>query len=253
MTCRRSRLPISPAHGRCRTTLDCRARRSLRAALRSHPRREWRRLGRLGPGPFLYDPGLLRHRVLARRIVAGSPDAFAVIDFPQSFTRLAPDLLATGRFDPPQAVPSRRDVGGGRPATEIPGRPLEGASGTLPGVPLPTRRANIDAFAPFGAATPQAGFDARLRRRHPLLPGRGAASSRTAADIAARIESVSGPRGAASDRLSSRRRSDARRGRDRLPGRLRAARPRQRGDPPHGLGVYRYRGRASSGGTITRR
>ena len=149
---------------------------------------EWRRLGGSVRGPFLYDPGLLRHRALARRIVAGSPDAFAVIDFPQSFARLAPDLLATGRFDPRKLflpdVMSDVIAGGGA----IPRPALEGASGTLPGAtsPAPSGRAFDRLFAADPAPPRrQAGFDAEVFDAATLCYlGASAASSEDGRDIA---------------------------------------------------------------------
>ena len=159
----------------------------------------WRRYGGSVRGPFLYDPGLLHHRGVARQIVAGDPDAVAVIDFPQSFARLAPDLLATGRFDPARlvlpdvmSVPDPSGAG-------IPPAAIEGASGTLPGVTSPG--ANGRAFDRMFRADPasprrQAGFDAETFDASALcFLGAVAASSDDGRRIAEEIESVSGPPG----------------------------------------------------------
>lgn len=160
---------------------------------------EWRRRGGSVHGPFLYDPGLLHHRLVARRIVAGDPDAVAVIDFPQSFARLAHDLLATGRFDPVRlvlpdvmSVPDPSGAG-------IPRAAIEGASGTLPGVTSPGP--NGRAFERMFGADPapprrQAGFDSETFDATALcFLGAVAASSNDGRRIAERIESVSGPPG----------------------------------------------------------
>lgn len=160
---------------------------------------EWRRLGGSVDGPVLYDPGLLHHRSAARRMVAGAPDLFAVIDFPQSYARLAPDLLATRRFDPSRLflpdVMSEADPTGAR----IPSAALDGASGTLPGAtsPAPAGRAFDRLFAADPAPPArQAGFGAEAFDAATLcFLGALAASSNRGGDIAARIEAVSGPPG----------------------------------------------------------
>lgn len=219
----------------------------------------WRRLGGSVRGPFLYDPGLLRHRAAARLLVAGAPDAFAVIDFPQSYSRLAPDLLATGRFDPSRLflpdVMSEADPSG----AGVPPAALEGASGTLPGVTSPGPEGR--AFDRLFAADPplpvrQAGFDAEVFDATTLcFLGAVAASSDQGREIAARIEAVSAPPG-------------RRFGPARLAGAVRALRRGEeidyqgasgpldldsRGDPTAGVfGVYRYRdGRRFERGTIS--
>ncbi len=164
-----------------------------------HAAAEWRRAGGTVRGPFLYDPGLLHHRHVARQIVAGDPDAIAVIDFPQSFARLAPDLLATGRFDPTRlvlpdvmSVPDPSGAG-------IPRAAIEGASGTLPGVASPG--AGGRAFDRIFGADPappwrQAGFDAEVFDASALcFLGAVSASSADGRQIADRIESVSAPPG----------------------------------------------------------
>ncbi len=161
---------------------------------------EWRRLGGTVRGPFLYDPGALRHRAEARRIVAGAPDAYAVIDFPQSFARLAPDLLATDRFDPGRLfLPDVMSVADPTGAA-IPRAALDGASGTLPGAtsPGPGGRA-FDRLFGSDPAPPrrQSGFDAEVFDATALcFLGAVAASSDSGREIAGQIESVSGPPGA---------------------------------------------------------
>ena len=97
----------------------------------------WRSLGGAVSGPLLYDPGLLRHREDAAELLAGSPDAYAVIDFPDSFARLAPDLLTTRGYDPRRLfLPDVMAADDVRDA-DIPPAAVDGARGTLPGVPAP--------------------------------------------------------------------------------------------------------------------
>jgi len=160
---------------------------------------EWRRLGGSVHGPFLYDPGLLHHRAEAGRIVAGRPDAYAVIDFPQSFARLAPDLLATGRFESSRLfVPDVMSVGDPT-GVGIPAAALDGASGTLPGAtsPGPAGRAFDRLFAADPAPPGgQAGFDAEVFDATTLcFLAAVAADSTDGREVASRIRSVSGPPG----------------------------------------------------------
>jgi hypothetical protein len=219
---------------------------------------EWRRLGGSVLGPFLYDPGLLHHRAAARRIVAGSPDAFAVIDFPQSYARLAPDLLATRRFDPSRLflpdVMSEADPTG----VGIPPAALDGASGTLPGVTSPDPRGR--AFDRLFAADPgppahQAGFDSEVFDATTLcFLGAIAASSTDGREIAGRIQSVSGPPGRrfGPAQLAGAARDLRRGGEIDYQGASGPLDLDSHGDPTAGVfGVYRYRGEhATDIGTI---
>ena len=120
-----------------------------------HFAQAWRQMGGKVSGPILYDPGKLHHRADARRIVAGHPDAYLIVDFPDSFDRLAPDLLRAPGFDPHRlflpaamAVPNVRDRG-------IPAAAVDGAHGVLPGAVAPT---------------PEGRFFRRLYRRSPAAP-----------------------------------------------------------------------------------
>jgi ABC-type branched-subunit amino acid transport system substrate-binding protein len=93
-------------------------------------------------GPLMYDPTAPSYESEARQIVSGNPDAYAIIDIPGNFAKLAPPLLRTGQFNGRKLF-----LAGGWPATipsTIPGAALEGARGTVAGTPLGTRAA--DAF-----------------------------------------------------------------------------------------------------------
>lgn len=95
----------------------------------------WRRLGgRTTGSPLLYDPGAANYDSEAQRIVAGNPDAWVILDFPATYSRVGAALLRTGRFDAKQLF-----VGGGQPAvipSFVPRDSMEGARGTRPAVPL---------------------------------------------------------------------------------------------------------------------
>jgi hypothetical protein len=81
-----------------------------------------------------YDPGQRSFASAARRITSGSPDGFVIIDFPESYYRLAPALLRTGEWDPKKTY-----VTDGLAADVISGtagrRATEGMRGTIPGAP----------------------------------------------------------------------------------------------------------------------
>jgi hypothetical protein len=86
-----------------------------------------------------YGPGQRSSDSDARKLTAGRPDAFVIIDFPESYYELAPALFRTGRWEAARTyvtdglaadVIARR---AGRRATEgmrgtIPGTPNEGAA-----------------------------------------------------------------------------------------------------------------------------
>ena len=95
----------------------------------------WAKLGGKQTGaPLLYDPGAAGYDSEAQRIVAGDPDAYVILDFPQTYARVGAALLRTGKFNA-----TRLFVGGGQPATIpsfVPTESMEGARGTRPAVPL---------------------------------------------------------------------------------------------------------------------
>jgi ABC-type branched-subunit amino acid transport system substrate-binding protein len=95
----------------------------------------WQRLGGRQTGsPILYDPGAANYDSEAERIVAGNPDAFVILDFPQTYARVGAALLRTGKFSATNLF-----IGGGQPATIpsfVPRESMEGARGTRPAVPL---------------------------------------------------------------------------------------------------------------------
>ena len=159
----------------------------------------WSRLGGRAQGPIRYDPGLLHHTADARHIVAGRPDAFAIVDFPQSFARLAPALLATGRFRADRLfVPDVMAIDDARDY-DIPAAALDGARGTLPGAAAPgPEGAYFDRLFAGSALQPadQAGFDAQAFDAVDLcFLSAVAAGSADGEAIAGEVEAVSGPPG----------------------------------------------------------
>jgi ABC-type branched-subunit amino acid transport system substrate-binding protein len=159
----------------------------------------WERLGGRVQGPLVYDPGLLSHRADARRIVAGRPDAFAIVDFPQSFARLAPALLATGRFRADRLfVPDVMATDDARDY-DIPPTALDGAQGTLPGATAPgPEGAFFDRLFARSRMPParEAGFDSQAFDAVDLcFLSAVAAESADGGAIAGEVRGVSGPPG----------------------------------------------------------
>ena len=95
----------------------------------------WSKLGgKRTSAPILYDPGAANYDSEAQQIVSGNPDAFVILDFPQTYAKMGAALLRTGKFSATNLF-----IGGGQPATIppfVPRESMEGARGTRPAVPL---------------------------------------------------------------------------------------------------------------------
>lgn len=160
---------------------------------------EWDRLGGRARPPVLYDPGRLHHRLEAKRLTSGSPDAYAIVDFPDGFARLAPDLLATGRFDPARLFLPDVLALPGSAAQGIPAAAVQGARGTRPGAVWRgpegrwfTRLFGRDPSPPRR----QAGFDAQAFDAATLcFLGAVAGGSDGGGAIGGRLRDISGPPG----------------------------------------------------------
>jgi ABC-type branched-subunit amino acid transport system substrate-binding protein len=163
-------------------------------------RQAWAGLGGRSREPLLYNAGRLQRRADARRIVAGNPNAYLLIDFPDSFARLAPALLAEPGFRPDRlffpdamATDDVRDH-------DIAPAAVEGARGTLPGATAPSPEGRFFERLYAGSPEPphrQPGFDAEAFDAVTLcfLAAVAAGSSEGEA-IADRLEAVSAPPGA---------------------------------------------------------
>ncbi len=157
----------------------------------------WKKLGgKETHGPVLYDPGAASYDSEAQQIVAGNPDAFVILDFPATYSKVGAALLRTGKFDAKKLF-----VGGGQPATIPPAVPkdsMEGARGTRPAVPLgaPLTNAFDRAYDQFpGNAQRQSldvnEFDAAMT----CVLGAIAAKSNNGKAIASKLRAISGPPG----------------------------------------------------------
>lgn len=95
---------------------------------------EWEELGGAVGEHVTYDPEQPAFAGEAADITEGDPDAYVIIDFPETFAKLAPALQRTGEWDPSRAW--------GTAALGLPGLAaatgadaIEGMRGITPGVP----------------------------------------------------------------------------------------------------------------------
>lgn len=111
----------------------------------------WEAKGGLVTGPVVYDPNQATFDSEAGSIVAGDPDAYLVIDYPDSFVKMSAALMRTGSYDPSKLlVPDTISF------EELPDNinkaALEGSTGTRAGTPETT-----EAYAAFNDAWKAAG------------------------------------------------------------------------------------------------
>jgi ABC-type branched-subunit amino acid transport system substrate-binding protein len=81
-------------------------------------------------GPVLYDPTASSYNSEAAEITKGDPDGYFVMDYPNTFTKVGPALLRTGKFTGKQLF-----VAGAWPPEapeDIPAEALEGTTATQP-------------------------------------------------------------------------------------------------------------------------
>ena len=195
-----------------------RARRSTSAPATTptaRPRRDvQRRPGRPRAATIgeevIYDPEQPTYDSEAEQITSGNPDAIVIIDFPETFDKVGPALVRTGKWDPTTTFVTDgldlgdlpKDAGHGcdrgparhRAGHARQGRDPEGVRQAVHGRRAEGRRAS----------------DVRrseLRRRDPLLPGsRGRRLDRRPGH-GRRVHDVSGPPGTSTPSSSCPRRS----------------------------------------------
>jgi ABC-type branched-subunit amino acid transport system substrate-binding protein len=89
--------------------------------------------GRIGER-VIYDPEQPSYNSEARQITRGNPDAFVIVDFPETYQKVGPALVRTGQWDPAKSF-----VTDGLASSDLPknaGREAtEGMRGTAPGSP----------------------------------------------------------------------------------------------------------------------
>ena len=82
----------------------------------------------------IYDPEQPSYDSEAEQITSGNPDAFVIIDFPETYNKVGPALVRTGNFDA-----SKTFMTDGLASSDLPesagDEAIEGARGTAPGAP----------------------------------------------------------------------------------------------------------------------
>lgn len=159
-------------------------------------KKAWEGKGGKTTGPVLYDPQQPSYNSEAGKIVSGNPDAFVIIDFPETYAKMGAALVRTGSFDPKKMF-----IADGLASDSIPkGIPkaaIAGARGTRPGTPEsgPVVKKFAELFKAAGGPE-RATFDAQNFDAVTLCYlGAVAANSTKGADIADKLQDVSGPPG----------------------------------------------------------
>ena len=68
----------------------------------------WEAKGGKVQGPVVFDPAQATFDSEAGQVVANNPDAYVIIDYPDTYAKLGAALVRTGKFDPDQGLRRRR-------------------------------------------------------------------------------------------------------------------------------------------------
>jgi ABC-type branched-subunit amino acid transport system substrate-binding protein len=94
----------------------------------------WENLGGQVGQEVVYDPEQPSYNSEAQQITSGNPDAFVIIDFPETFIKVGPALQRSGAWDPTKAWGTD-----GLASSDLPGdvgaAVVDGMKGTAPGAP----------------------------------------------------------------------------------------------------------------------
>ncbi|MGZ5347520.1 MAG: ABC transporter substrate-binding protein [Solirubrobacterales bacterium] len=93
----------------------------------------WEELGGSIGAAVLYDPEQPSYNSEAQQIVEGDPDAFLIIDFPETFVKVGPALERTGSWDPTKTFITDGLANSDLVAENA--ELMEGIRGTSPGTP----------------------------------------------------------------------------------------------------------------------
>jgi branched-chain amino acid transport system substrate-binding protein len=94
----------------------------------------WEERGGSTTGPVLYDPQQPSYNSEAGEIVSGNPDAYVIIDFPDTYARMGAALARTGDFDA-SALFTADGLAADEVPEGVPDAAIVGAKGTRPGTP----------------------------------------------------------------------------------------------------------------------
>lgn len=143
----------------------------------------------------IYDPEQPSYNSEAAQIVAGNPDAFVIIDFPETFAKVGPALVRTGNWDPAKSFFTDGLASTDLVAT-VGGDVIEGMIGSAPGT---LSGKSLDAFDKLftqAPGPPRNLFDSTTFDDVVLCYlAAVAAGSTEGENIAAEIVDVSGPGG----------------------------------------------------------
>src|SRR3989442_15608100 len=122
----------------------------------------WQKKGGKIGQKVIYDPKQPTYDSEAQKLVSGKPDAWVIIDFPQTYDKVGPALVRTGKWDP-----KRTYATDGLASSELPknagSAATEGMRGTAPG--SPQKGAASEAFDKLYTSAPgpkRQTFDAQL-------------------------------------------------------------------------------------------
>jgi ABC-type branched-subunit amino acid transport system substrate-binding protein len=156
----------------------------------------WEELGGTVGETVSYDPALPSFNSEASQIASGDPDAFVIIDFPETYAKVGPALVRTGDFDA-----SRAFVTDGLISADLAGdagdEAVDGLRGTAPGVEDQAEAAQaFDRLYSQAPGPERETFDAQNFDAVTLCYlAAVAAGSTEGADMAEQIVNVSGPGG----------------------------------------------------------
>ena len=94
----------------------------------------WKDLGGTVGQQVIYDPEQPSYDSEAGQITSGNPDATVIIDFPETFVKVAPALERTGNWDPTKAW-GTDGLASSSLTDDVPANIVEGFRGTAPGSP----------------------------------------------------------------------------------------------------------------------
>jgi ABC-type branched-subunit amino acid transport system substrate-binding protein len=97
----------------------------------------WQARGGKIQGPIVFDPAQTTFDSEAGQVVANNPDAYVIIDYPDTYAKLGAALVRTGKFDPHKAFVADALAFSTVP-DNIPAPAIEGARGTRGGTPTST-------------------------------------------------------------------------------------------------------------------
>lgn len=159
-------------------------------------KKAWEAKGGKTTGPVLYDPEQPSYNSEAGQIVAGNPDGYVIVDFPETYAKMGAALVRTGGFDAGTLFLTDGLASDTIPKG-IPKAAAAGARGTRPGTPK--SGAVVGQFAKLYKAAGGPGrqtFDAQNFDAVMLCYlAAVAADSTKGSDIQAKLQSVSAPGG----------------------------------------------------------